>query len=65
MVKHSTTMKKPKLGSGKRFHNLVSEISKKGTARDPEAVAATAGIKKYGPKKFHKLAAAGRRRQRH
>jgi len=46
--------KKPKLGSGKRFKQLTSELTKKG-ARDPKALAAWIGRKKYGPKKFTKL----------
>ena len=46
--------KKPKLGSGKRFKQLTSKLKKKG-ARDPNALAAFIGRKKYGPKKFNKL----------
>jgi len=46
--------KKPKLGTGKRFKQLTSKLKKKG-ARDPKALAAWIGRKKYGPKKFAKL----------
>jgi len=46
--------KKPKLGSGIRFKQLSSKLKKKG-AKNPKALAAWIGRKKYGPKKFNKL----------
>lgn len=49
------------LGSGKRFASLVSKLKKSG-AKNPGAVAAAIGRKKYGKAKFQKLAAAGRKR---
>lgn len=55
--------KKAKLGSGARF-KAVSRSAKASGARDPDAVAAAAGRKKYGAKKMAKMAAAGRRRKR-
>ncbi|MEV0220883.1 hypothetical protein [Streptomyces sp. NPDC050704] len=55
------TRKKPKLGSGKRFKQVAASARKSG-ARDPNAVAAMAGRKKYGAKRMAKMAAAGRRR---
>lgn len=55
------TRRKPKLGSGKRFKAVAASARKSG-ARDPNAVAATAGRKKYGAKRMAKMAAAGRRR---
>ena len=54
--------KKPKLGSGIRFKQLTSKLKKKG-AKDPKALAAWIGRKKYGPKKFAKLSAKGRKRR--
>lgn len=54
-------MAKPKLGSGARFKAV--EKSAKG-ARNPAAVAASIGIKKYGKAKMAKMAAAGRRKAR-
>lgn len=42
------------------FAKVKSEVAEKG-ARDPGAVAAAIGRKKYGPKKFNKAAAAGRK----
>lgn len=54
--------KTAKLGSGKRFA-AVEAAAKAGGARDPGAVAAIAGRKKYGAKKMTKLAVAGRKRK--
>lgn len=56
-------MAKPKLGSGARFKSLTKKLSKKGI-RNPKALAAAIGRKKYGKKRFQKLAAAGKRRAR-
>lgn len=52
--------RKPKLGSGKRFSNLKKTLAAKG-ARNPGALAAYIGRKKYGPKRFAKLSAKGKR----
>jgi hypothetical protein len=46
--------KQPKLGTGKRFEHLEHELAHKG-AKDPGAVAAFIGRKKYGEKKFSAL----------
>ena len=54
--------RKPKLGSGARFRNLKRSLSRKGV-RNPGAVAASIGRKKYGKKKMAKMSAAGRRRK--
>lgn len=59
-----TTSPKPKLGSGKRFAQLKASIAAKGNVRNPGAVAAAIGRKKYGTAKFQKLAAAGKKRGR-
>lgn len=53
--------KTPRLGSGKRFA-AVAKAAAKGGARNPAAVAAMAGRKKWGSKRMAKLAATGRRR---
>jgi len=53
-------MAKPKLGSGKRFAAIEKKAAASG-ARNPAAVAASAGIKKYGAKKMSKMAAKGRK----
>ena len=47
---------KGKLGSGKRFKELVKKTGSK-------ALAAYIGRKKYGKKKFQKLATKGRKRR--
>jgi hypothetical protein len=55
-------MSKPKLGSGKRFANLVDRLKSEGkSAASAAAIAASAGRAKYGKKKFQKLAAAARK----
>ena len=54
--------KKPKLGSGERFKK-VEEAAKKSGAKDPAAVAAAAGRKKYGAGKMEKIAEAGKKRK--
>jgi len=46
--------KKPKLGSGARFAALAAKTS--------PAIAAMAGVKKWGSAKMSAMAAAGRRR---
>ena len=53
---------KAKLGSGARFKAIEKAAAKSG-AKNPAAVAAAAGIKKYGKQKMAKMAAAGRRRK--
>jgi hypothetical protein len=55
--------KKAKLGSGKRFA-AIEEKAKASGAENPAAVAAAAGIKKYGKAKMAKMAAAGRKRKK-
>lgn len=60
--RRSTSKRKPKLGSGKRFSALKGKLAKKGV-KNPGALAASIGRKKYGKAKFQKMAAAGRRRK--
>ena len=52
---------KPKLGSGARFAAVKRSVAASG-AKDPGAVAAAIGRKKYGAKKMAAMAAAGKRR---
>lgn len=52
-------MAKPKLGSGKRFAKLEGHLKVEGI-KDPGALAASIGRKRYGAKKFNKLAAKGK-----
>ena len=55
--------RKAKLGSGKRFASLKKKLRRKGI-RNPGALAASIGRKKYGAKRMAKMSAAGRRRAR-
>lgn len=50
---------KAKLGSGERFAHLKKALAKKGV-RDPAAMSAAIGRKKYGKAKFNKLASKGK-----
>jgi hypothetical protein len=55
---------KAKLGTGKRFAALKTKLSRrrgKAKVSDPGALAAWIGRKKYGKRKFQKLAAGGRK----
>jgi hypothetical protein len=53
--------KEAKLGSGSRFKKVAEEAKKSG-AKNPAAVAAAAGMKKYGVKKMEKMAQAGKKK---
>jgi hypothetical protein len=53
-------MAKPKLGTGARFKALKGKLARDPDIRNPGAVAAAIGRKKYGKKKMAKLAARGR-----
>ena len=50
-----------KPGGGGRFQKLKKELSKKGV-KDPGALAASIGRKKYGKEKFQQMAAKGRKK---
>lgn len=52
-------MAKAKLGSGVRFKALKGKLATQG-ASNPGALAAWIGRKKYGKKRFQKLASKGR-----
>ena len=52
--------KKPKLGSGARFKKLEKSLSKK-SVKAPGALAAYIGRKKFGKKRFQKLAVKGKK----
>ena len=56
--------KKPALGSGKRFANLTKSIAKDSDIKNPAAVAASIGRKKYGEAKMAKLSAAAKKRKK-
>lgn len=54
-------MGKPKLGSGERFKQVERAAAKSG-AKNPAAVAAMAGMRKYGKKHMQEMAQAGKKR---
>jgi len=62
-IMKSPKKRKPPLGSGKRFKQLVGKLKKNPKNKTPEKLAAFIGRKKYGPKKMAKMAAKGRRRK--
>jgi len=55
--------KTAKLGSGKRFAAIEKSAAASG-ARNPAAVAAAAGRKKYGSKKMTAMAVKGKKKAR-
>ena len=55
-------MAKAKLGSGARF-KAVEKKAAASRAENPAAVAAAAGIKKYGVAKMEKMAQAGKKKK--
>lgn len=54
--------KSMKLGGGGRFAALKAKLAAKGGVSNPGAVAAAIGRKKYGKKRFQKMASKGRSR---
>ena len=57
-------MNKPKLGSGARFSALKEKLSHEKGIKDPGAVAASIGAKKFGQTKMTKMAQAGKNRRK-
>jgi hypothetical protein len=55
-------MARPRLGSGERHRQLSAKLKKRG-ARNPDALAAWIGRRKFSKGRFQALAAAGRRRK--
>lgn len=53
--------KTPRLGSGARFRRLTASLRTRG-ARNPAALAAWIGRRKYGRARFAALATRGRKR---
>jgi hypothetical protein len=51
-------------GSGERFKRCVASVRSRGYARNPAAVCAAIGRRKYGKQAFQRMAAAGRQRRR-
>ena len=63
MAAKKSSGSKAKLGSGKRFAALKSDLAKRKGVKNPAALAAAIGRKKYGAKKFGQLSAGGRKRK--
>jgi len=59
--RYERAKKTSKPGEGKRF-KAVEAVAKASGAKNPAAVAAAIGQKKYGKKKFQKMAAKGRKK---
>ncbi len=59
MAARFAAKKKPPLGSGGRFKALTQELASKG-AKNPDALAAFIGRKKFGKARFQNLAAKGK-----
>jgi hypothetical protein len=53
-------MAKAKLGTGARFKALVGKLA--GKVKNPKAVAAAIGRKRYGKKRMAQMAAKGRKK---
>jgi hypothetical protein len=62
MSGYKRVKKTSKPGQGKRFKALEKVASAKG-AKDPGALAAHIGRKKYGKRRFQAMATAGRKRK--
>jgi hypothetical protein len=54
--------KRPKLGSGERFKKLKASLARKPGVKDPGALAAAIGNKKWGQKRMTQMAQAGKKR---
>jgi hypothetical protein len=60
-MKNATNTKKSmRPGGGGRFKKLVAELEEEGDVVNPAAVAAAIGRKKYGAKRFNKMAKLGK-----
>lgn len=58
-------MRKPKLGSGKRFKNMEENLEKKGYSKESAGkITAAAGRKEYGNKKMQEMAEVGKKRKK-
>lgn len=51
-----------KIGSGRRFRRLAGDLARQRGVKNPDALAAAIGRRKYGAKRMAELAQAGKRR---
>lgn len=56
--------KSMRVGGGGRFAKLKKKLGKRKGVKNPGALAAYIGRKKYGKKRFAKMGAKGRKRRR-
>lgn len=61
MEAQKKAMHKFEPGEGGRFATLKASLEKRGGVRNPAAVAASIGRRKFGKKKFQQLALKGRK----
>jgi len=61
-MKKMARQRRLKLGTGARFKALKTRLARR-DAKSPGALAAWIGRRKYGKRRFQKLAAKGRRRK--
>lgn len=57
-------MSQPPLGSGGRFARLKAQLASKPGVRDPGALAASIGRKKYGNQQMEQMAQAGEKKKK-
>ena len=60
-MKSPKKKRKPTLGSGAKFNSLTKKLKKRG-AKNPKALAAHIGRKKYGNKRMAEMAAKNRKK---
>jgi hypothetical protein len=54
--------KRPPVGTGERFEQLSGKLAHRKGVRDPKALAAAIGRRKFGAAKMAAMAAAGRKK---
>jgi hypothetical protein len=62
-ARYERVRRRSRPGSGARFAALTEAIAARGGVRDPRAVAAAIGRRKWGARRMAQWAAAGRRRR--
>jgi hypothetical protein len=63
MASKSKPKRKPAIGGGAKFRKLEGQLAARG-AKNPAALAAWIGRKKYGAERFDALSASGRRNRK-
>ena len=60
----ATPNSKAPVGEGGRFASMKKKLAAKPGVKNPSALAAYIGAAKYGEKRMHEMAAAGKRRKK-